>query len=109
MLARAERRNQILLVIAPSLFQCRKTLDAFGIPISRIGEIRSVTKALQLRGWSHGAPFIAAERDQWFATQQGAELSMALDAMMLNGRLRVASQSEIDELIHVAEAASNKG
>lgn len=98
MLARVERRSKILLVIAPSLYQCRKTLDAYEIPITRIGEIRSVTKALQLRGWSHGAPFIAAERDQWFATQQGTELSLALDAMLLNGRLRVASQSEIDQL-----------
>ncbi|NTF32323.1 hypothetical protein [Rhizobium skierniewicense] len=98
MMARRERRSKILLVVAPTLFQCRKTLDAFGIPVTRIGDIRSVTKALQLRGWSHATPFIATERDQWFATQQGAELSMALDAMTLDGRLRVASQTEIDEL-----------
>lgn len=98
MIARRERKSKILLVVAPSLFQCRKTLDAFGIPLARLADIRSVTKALQLRGWSHGTPFIAADREQWFATQQGAELSMALDAMMLDGRLRVAGQREIDEL-----------
>ncbi|WP_421358153.1 hypothetical protein [Agrobacterium rosae] len=98
MIARRERKSKILLVVAPSLYQCRKTLDAFGIPVSRISDIRSVTKALQLRGWSRGTPFIATVRDQWFASQQGAELSMALDAMMLDGRLRVASQIEIDEL-----------
>lgn len=98
MIARREGKSKILLVVAPSLFQCRKTLDAFGIPMSRIADIRSVTKALQFRGWTRGTPFIASERDQWFATQQGAELSMALDAMMLDGRLRVASQDELDEL-----------
>lgn len=98
MLARARNRNRILLVIAPTLFQCRKTLDAFGIHMSRIGEIRSVTKALQLRGWTPGTPFIASDRDQWFATSEGRELSKTLDAMMLDGRVRVASQHELDEL-----------
>lgn len=98
MLARAPRRSKILLVIAPSLYQCRRTLDAYGIPVSRIGDIRAVTKALQLRGWSHATPFIATGRDQWFATGQGTELSLAVDAMMLDGRLRVASQRELDEL-----------
>lgn len=98
MIARRERKSKILLVVAPTLFQCRKTLDVFGIPVARISDIRSVTKALQLRGWSHGTPVISTDRDQWFATQQGAELSMALDAMMLDGRLRVAGQHEIDEL-----------
>lgn len=98
MLARANQRKKILLVIAPTLFQCRKTLDAFGIHISRIGEIRSVTKALQLRGWTPGTPCIAADRDQWFATASGRELSQTLDALLLTGRVRVASQDEIDEL-----------
>lgn len=50
MIARRERTSKILLVVAPTLFQCRKTLDAFGIPVSRVSDIRSVTKALQLRG-----------------------------------------------------------
>ncbi|MBD9390148.1 hypothetical protein IB237_23385 [Agrobacterium sp. AGB01] len=98
MLARTRTRNKILLVIAPTLFQCRKTLDAFGVHISRVGEIRSVTKALQLRGWTPGTPFIAADREQWFATAAGRELSLALDALMLDGRVRVASQTELDEL-----------
>lgn len=97
MIAARPLRNRILLVIAPTLYECRKTLDQFEIPIERIGEIRSVTKALQLRGWTPGTPFITASRDSWFATQQGVELSIALDALMLDGRLRTASKAELEE------------
>lgn len=95
----ANRQRRIVLVIAPTLYECRKTLDAFGIPLSNIDEIRSVTKAHHLRGWSRGTPFIAlSERDSWFATQSGRELSMVVDAFLLSGRLRIASDAELSDL-----------
>ena len=90
-----KERTKILLVVAPTIVECRKTLDVFGVDPG--AEIRSVTKAGALRGWSRGTPFICQNRDTWLRDGRGTELDHTLSAMMMSGQLRIASPRDLAE------------
>lgn len=93
-----EHRQRILLIVAPTLLECRRTVTAFGLDLDHLDRMRSVTRAHHLRGWSHGTPFIAINRETWSRDQAATELDRTLDACITTGRLRIAGERDLAEL-----------
>lgn len=84
-----------LYVIAPSLHECVLTARDFGFVEGQMQHFRNITRAIQLRGISHGTPFIARPAHLWSAGSHAEELSLALRAMQAQGRLRIAQDAEL--------------
>lgn len=93
-----DSHQRILLIIAPTLFECRRAIEAFGLNLDHLDRMRSVTRAHHLRGWSQGTPFIAINRETWSRDQQACDLDRTLDACIFTGRLRIASDRDLEEL-----------
>lgn len=93
-----EQRQRILLIVAPTLLECRRTVTAFGLDLDHLDRMRSVTRAHHLRGWSRGTPFITINRETWSRDQAALDLDHTLDACLLAGRLRIASERDLAEL-----------
>lgn len=93
---RPDRKPRVLLIVAPTAQECFWTAEAFGLDRMKLGEARCITKPPLLRGWSRGTPFIARDKDRW-STETGAQLARVLDAMMFDGRLRIANPKDLAE------------
>lgn len=87
--------SRMLLIIAPSLYECAKAAEAHGLTPGHIDNFRNVTRAYALRGVSAGTPYIAINRWNWHATPEGYELDLALEAYQRLGRVRIAQQDDI--------------
>jgi len=94
---RFDKPPRVLLVIAPTLYQCVKTAKDFGIEPGLSETMRTVCDAYKLRGWSAGTPFIAQDRGSWPATKAGHDLDTALNALVRLGRLRIANERDLKE------------
>ncbi|MDO3434352.1 hypothetical protein QWJ46_16855 [Rhizobium sp. CBN3] len=94
-----QERTRILLVVAPSKFECFKTVEAFGLNMLHVGEMRFVCNPYHLRGWSRATPFIALHRERW-----PEALDKVLDALTIGGQLRIASDRDLDHLREKARA-----
>lgn len=90
--------SHILLVIAPTLIECRRTADDFGVDPRAFDRLREIRTAHGLRGWRRGTPFIALHRDAWHRSREGRDLDHVLSAMTLSGRLRIASEHDLAEV-----------
>lgn len=90
-----DKPQRVLLVIAPTLYQCVKTAKDFGIEPGLSETLRTVSTAYKLRGWSRGTPFIAQDRANWPATLAGRDLDIVLDVYVRQGRLRIANQRDL--------------
>lgn len=95
MMIKIMKRPRILLIVAPSLFQCAKTAEAWGLVPGQIENFRNVTRAIQLRGITPGTPFIAVDRRLWGATPDGFELDTALDVVQRAGLVRIAHEDDL--------------
>ncbi|NVP56068.1 hypothetical protein [Mycoplana rhizolycopersici] len=93
-----DRPQRILLIVAPTIFECRRAIESFGLDLGHLDRMRSVTRAHHLRGWSRGTPFIAINRETWSRDQQAWDLDRTLDACIVAGRLRIASERDLEEL-----------
>lgn len=91
------RSSRMLLIIAPTLFECAKAAEANGLTPGQIENFRNITSAYQLRGVTAGSPFIAINRENWRATQAGYDLDVALEAYQRQGRVRIAQEDDIAE------------
>lgn len=89
------KRPRILLIVAPSLYQCAKTAEAWGLVPGQIENFRNVTRAIQLRGVTPGTPFISIDRKSWVATPEGFELDTALDVVQRAGLVRIAQDDDL--------------
>lgn len=96
--AMRERRQRILLIVAPTLLECRRAVSEFGLDLDNLDRMRSVTRAHHLRGWSPGTPFIAINRETWSRDQAALDLDRTLDACIAAGRLRIAGERDLAEL-----------
>jgi hypothetical protein len=94
-----DARTRILLVVAPSIVECYHTAREFGLNLMHVGDMRCVTKAHHLRGWSRATPFIALHRERW-----PEDLDQALDALTRLGQLRIASDRDLAPLLERAIA-----
>ena len=91
---------RIVLAVGPDVVSARKALDAHGLdPIMAGIEIRMVTRAQALRGWSRGTPVAACSVEDWRLTgPRGADLADALLACIAAGRLRLLQDHDIERL-----------
>ena len=89
-------RDRILLIVAPTLFECFHAARENGLNPPHIQGFRNVTRAIQLRGVRPGTPFIAVNRDGWGATQVGYDLDIALSTLQRQGIVRIAQDDDID-------------
>lgn len=98
------RELRLLLIVAPTLFECHATVKAFGLSLERADGMRFVTRAHSLRGWSAGTPFLAINRRTWGRDFQAIQLDDALTSLTLSHRLRIASERDLAPLrIKIAE------
>ena len=96
-------RQRILLVVGPNLMQCHRTVRAFGLDFLRVEQMRFVSQAYHLRGWSTGTPFITSDRASW-SSEQGVALDQALGVLTKRGQLRPANQRDLEPLREGTEA-----
>lgn len=89
------KRERILLIVAPTLFECFHAAREHGLTPPHMEGFRNVTRAIQLRGVRHGTPFISINRDGWSATQVGYDLDVALSTLQRQGVLRIAQEDDI--------------
>lgn len=85
---------RILLVIAPSFNECRHTAIEFDLDFDKVERLRFLHRVPQLRGWTHGTPFIALRRDLW-----PQDLDDTLHALQVKGQLRIANDKDLSELM----------
>lgn len=90
------RRPRVLMIIAPSLWECHETALAYGLNPRVMEDVRYVTKPEQLRGLRPGTPFIAKGRDHWAETPTGWSLGEMVDLKLRIGELRLAQDDDID-------------
>ncbi|MFC5760544.1 hypothetical protein [Rhizobium sp. GCM10022189] len=86
-------RTRILLIVGSNIVECHRTARAFGLDLTKVGSMRTVTRPYALRSWSRGTPFIALNRDSWPET-----LDRALDALTRTGQLRIANEKDLEDL-----------
>ncbi len=99
-------RIPILLVIAASRHEAAHAMEQQGLDFACMENIRIVTKAYHLRGWSTGTPFIAAFRENWGATAETRALDDVLSARTRRCELRPANERDLAPLMrHAREAA----
>jgi hypothetical protein len=89
------KRDRILLIVAPTLFECFHAAKQNGLEPPYIQGFRNVTRAIQLRGVRRGTPFIAVNRECWRATAEGFDLDLALEALQRQGAVRIAQEDDI--------------
>jgi len=89
-------RPRVLLIIAPSLFECYHAARAHGLEPGRIQNFRNITKAADLRGIRTGTAFITANRSSWPATQAGFDLDRMLETLQRTGTVRIAQSDDLD-------------
>lgn len=87
--------SRLLLVVAPTLHECSRTVSAYGLSLDHLAAMRFVTRADGLRGWSNGTPFIAINRRAWSCDSFAMQLDAVLSSMVLTHRLRPASADEL--------------
>jgi hypothetical protein len=95
MMMKPHRTNRVLLIVAPSLFECYHAAKEWGLTPGQIENFRNVTRAIELRGVSVGTPFIAINRDSWTATRDGYDLDATLSALQRLGRVRIAREDDL--------------
>lgn len=95
MLTAIKRSPRVLLIIAPSIFECYHAAKQWGLTPGQIENFRNVTKAIELRGVTPGTPFICINRDNWPATREGFELDAALTALQRLGRVRMMQDDDL--------------
>lgn len=87
-------KSRILLVIAPSFNECRRTAIEFDLDFDQVEHMRFLHRVPQLRGWSQGTPFIALRRDRW-----PEALDNTLHALQMKGQLRIATDRDLADLV----------
>ena len=99
------RPQTIVLAVGPTVLLARRALAERGIAPAAAGlGLRMVTRAPQLRGWSHGTPVAATEIRAWRGFGREAELlGLCLLAMLGSGRLRMLQDEDVAALL--ADAA----
>ena len=90
--------SRLLLVVAPTLLECSRTVSAYGLSLDHLASMRFVTRANGLRGWSNGTPFIAINRRTWGRDSFAVQLDAVLSSMTHTHRLRQASDDELAAL-----------
>ena len=88
-------RPRILLIIAPTLFECFHAARENGLEPPHMEGFRNVTRAIQLRGVATGTPFISINRESWRTTAEGFDLDIAMEALQRQGVLRIAQPDDI--------------
>jgi hypothetical protein len=86
-------RTRILLIVGANIVECYRTARVFRLDLSKVGQMRCVTRPLALRSWSRGTPFIALNRESW-----PEALDRTLDALTHSGQLRIASDRDLQDL-----------
>lgn len=94
-------KSRILLVIAPSFNECRRTAIEFDLDFAKVEHMRFLHRVPQLRGWTRGTPFIALRRDRW-----PEALDNTLHAMQVKGQLRIATDKDLADLVKAGPAMS---
>lgn len=93
-----EGAARILLVVAPSIIECYRTVQYFGIDLGEhAGQLRYISRPYSLIGWKRGTPFVTRDRDHW-STETGIALDQALWALTRSGQLRVAGEHDLAPL-----------
>jgi hypothetical protein len=87
--------EKILLIIAPTLYDCCKTAVHWGFTIGQIDNFRNVTKPIELRSVHPGTPFITFDRENWGKTRQGFDLDQLVATLQRTGKLRIAQDDDI--------------
>jgi hypothetical protein len=87
--------EKVLLIIAPSLFQCHRTALEFGFTPPDIDNFRNVTRVIDLRGVRAGTPFITFGREHWGDTREGFDLDQAVTTLQRIGKLRIAQEDDL--------------
>ena len=95
MLNAPKRSPRVLLIIAPSLFECYHAAKEWGLTPGQIENFRNVTKAIELRGVVPGTPFICINRQTWPATPEGFALDQALTTLQRLGRVRPMGDDDL--------------
>ena len=95
MLTAIKRSPRVLLIIAPSIYECYHAAKAWGLTPGQIENFRNVTKASELRGVTAGTPFICINRNNWSATRDGFDLDAALSALQRLGRVRMMQDDDL--------------
>ncbi|MDX0517367.1 hypothetical protein GOD47_23560 [Sinorhizobium medicae] len=86
---------RILLVVAPSIMECYRTVQYFGIDLGEYaGQLRYISRPYSLIGWKRGTPFVTRDRDHW-STDTGIALDQALWALTRSGQLRIAGEHDL--------------
>lgn len=99
-----------LLIIAPDHLAARKISRDHGLLVERHGtlvmgdDVRVVTRASGLVGWSRGTPVMFFDLAFWPANQGARCLMAGLLAGIQSGRLRIAAPEDI-AMHEVREAA----
>ncbi|MDX1150190.1 hypothetical protein [Sinorhizobium meliloti] len=89
---------RILLVVAPSIIECYRTVQYFGIDLGEhAGQLRYISRPYSLIGWKRGTPFVTRDRDSW-STETGIALDQALWALTRSGQLRIAGEHDLAPL-----------
>ncbi|NGO64218.1 hypothetical protein G6N76_11065 [Rhizobium daejeonense] len=94
-------KSRILLVIAPSFNECRRTAMEFDLDFDKVERMRFLHRVPQLRGWTRGTPFIALRRDHW-----PEALDSTLHAMQVKGQLRIATDRDLADLVKAGTAVA---
>ncbi len=93
-----EGAARILLVVAPSIIECYRTVQYFGIDLGEhAGQLRYISRPYSLIGWRRGTPFVTRDRDRW-STETGIALDQALWALTRSGQLRIAGEHDLAPL-----------
>ncbi|MDW9726506.1 hypothetical protein GOB91_30150 [Sinorhizobium meliloti] len=101
-----EGAARILLVVAPSIIECYRTVQYFGIDLGEYaGQLRYISRPYSLIGWKRGTPFVTRDRDHW-STETGIALDQALWALTRSGQLRVAGEHDLAPLRSTILAAA---
>lgn len=90
--------SRILLVVAPTVHLAKAWARGAGLsPALGLGAVRIVTSALGLRGWRDGTLVTIVARDL-IDRRDRQEIELALDVFLGTGRLRLATDSDIDTM-----------
>lgn len=94
-------RETILLAVGPTVTMQRAALAERGIdPLDPRLSIRPISRATQLRGWSHGTPVVAKDISTWGSVgdRAGEELADCLLNQLRIGRFRLLQDHEVEDL-----------
>ncbi|MDK4713008.1 hypothetical protein [Rhizobium sp. CNPSo 4039] len=106
MLTAPKRSPRVLLIIAPTLYECWHAAKEWGLTPGQIDNFRNVTKAIELRGVAPGTPFICINRQSWGATPEGFALDQALETLQRLGRVRPMGDDDRPNYVAYASTPS---